>query len=185
MTNNQLLDTILKLYLMARQWELSKNPLHQKITFAKVVKSQESTIEEWQIQFLKEQLFADKFLQNAKYGDEEPYTLTDTGVKAAQTGWYVPHSEKGGQERTIRTETIKDFSRSKRALNISIIAIIVPTLISLIVLWLSSRQPTTEEVRQVKEQVFKLKVQFDQQKKTLDSFTTLFGDTLKMANHDK
>jgi cell division protein FtsL len=170
---------------MDRQLELSGNPLHNKITFAKIVKSQDPTIEDWQIKFLKEQLFADKFLEYAKYGDGEPFTLTPAGIKAAQTGWYVAHSEKGEQEKIIRTETIKDFNRSRKAVNISIIAIIVPTIISLGALWLSRQQPTTEEVQQVKERVHKLNSKLDQQKTTLDSLTKLFGDTLKKVNHGK
>ena len=185
MTNNQLLDKILQLYLMDRHWELTNNPIRKQLSFSKMAKSQEPTIEEWRIKFLKDQLFADKFLEYSEYGDGEPYKLTDPGMKAAQNGWYVPQSLKGEEEKIIRTETIKDFNRSKKAVNISIIAIIVPTIISLGALWLSRQQPTTEEVQQVKEQVRKLKGQLDQQKTTLDSLTIISVDTLKKANPDK
>ena len=185
MTNNQLLDIILKLYLQDKQWALSGDPRHSRLTFAKVVKSQDPIIEDWQIMFLKEQLFADKFLQYAKYGDEEPYTLTDTGVKAAQTSWYVPLQENNEQQKTIRTETIKDFSRSRNALIISIIAIIVPTLISLYTLWLNKQQDNTEEVKQLKQQLDTIRQEQLRQQKTLHSLQAVSADTLKKAMNHK
>ena len=164
---------------MDRQWELSGNPLHKKLTFSKVVKSQDPTIEEWEIKFLKDQLFADKFLEYAKYGGEEPYKLTDIGVKAAQTGWYASLSEKNEQEKIIRTETIKDFKRSKKALTISIIAIIVPTIISIYTLWASKRQDNSEEVKQLKQQLNSIQQEQLKQQKTLHSLQVIPVDTLK------
>lgn len=170
---------------MDRQLELSGNPLHNKITFAKVVKSQDPTIEDWQIKFLKEQLFADKFLEYAKYGDGEPFALTPDGVKAAQTGWYVPHSEKGEQEKIIRTETINDFRRSKKALTISIFAIIVPTILSIYTLLTTKQQDNTEEVKQLKLQLDTIRQEQLNQKMTIHSLQTVSADTLKKAMNGK
>ena len=182
MTNNQLLDTILKLYLTDRQWELSSNPLHKKLTFAKVVKSQDPTIEDWQIKFLKDQLFADKFLEYAKYGDGEPFKLTDAGIKAAQTGWYVTLQEKNEQEKIIRAETIKSLKRSKTALTVSIFAIIIPTIISLYSLWTSKLSATKEELQQLQERVKKLESSKTEAKTTSNDLETTSFDQLKKVN---
>jgi hypothetical protein len=185
MTNNELLDIILKLYLQARQWKLSGDPRHSRLTFEKVVKSQEPDIELWRIQILKDQLFSDKFLKYAKYGDEEPFSLTEDGVKAAQNGWYVPLQEKTEQEKIIRAETIKSLRGSKTALRISIFAFIIPTLISLYSLWTNKQVTTTEELRQLQKRIDKLESSKTSTKTTSNDLEKVGADSLKTVEADK
>ncbi len=185
MTNNQLLDTILKLYLQDKQWTLLGDPRHSKLSFAKIVKSQDPTIEEWQIKFLKEQLFADKLLMYAKYGDKEPYTLTPAGVKAAQTSWYVPTENNRILEQQIKEQTLKSLKRSKTALTISIFAIVVPTLISLYSLWTSKQSATTEELQKLQQRIEKLESSKTGAKTTSNASGITVVDTLKKATIHK
>lgn len=185
MTNNQLLDIILKLYLQDKQWSLSGDPRHSRLTFAKIVKSQVPDIEPWRIDFLKQQLFADKFLKYAKYGDEEPFSLTDDGVKAAQSSWYVALQEKTEQEKIIRAETIKSLRRSKTALRISIFAFIIPTIISLYTLWTNKQAPTTEELRQLQKRIEKLESSKTSTRTTSNDLEKVVADTLKKVDVGK
>jgi len=156
MTNNQLQDIILKLYLQNRQGALEGNPLHTKVTFAKIVKSQEPKIEEWRIAFLKDQLFADNFLENAKYGDNEPFSLTSAGIKAAQNGHYVPNESNRLLDNQTKIENLKSLKRSKGALTIAILALIISTLVSLYSLWNSNDSVPTQDFKQLQERVNKL-----------------------------
>ena len=185
MTNNKLLDIILKMYLMDRHWELSENPLHQKLTFSKIAKSQDPTIEEWRIKFLKDQLFSDKFLEYAKYGDEEPYTLTSAGIKAAQIGWYVPMETNRILDKETKEQNLKNLKRSKAAIIISILAIIIPTLISLYILFTNKQQTTQEQFQELQRRVQKLESKKIEVKPTSKALETLGSDASRMNFFDK
>jgi hypothetical protein len=153
MTNNELLDKILYSYLYGLKLKLEKDPRYKRLSFKLVAKAQEKGIDDWHIDFLKKQLFADGFLKQSGFGDGEPYELTDAGIKAAQVGWYKENATEKQTEKEIRKQTLANLKRSKLSLTISIFAIIVPTIISLYSLWTSKQSPTIEEQKELKQRI--------------------------------
>ena len=132
--------------------KLDKDPRYSRLTFNLVVKAFDKEIEDWHLKFLRKQLFDDELLQNSKYGDGEPYELTPKGIKAAQTGgWYRNLSAEREFNQKIKTETLKSLKRSKTSLIISIIAIIIPTFISLYGLWLSNKSVKPVELQKLQQ----------------------------------
>lgn len=185
MTNNNILDAILSSYLWGQKLKLEKDPKHKKLSFRLVVKAQEPTADDWQIEFLKKQLFDDGFLEIAKYGDEEPYELTPAGIKAAQTRWYSNSAADKDTDKQIKQHTLADLKRSKYSLYISILAFIVPTIISLYTLWTGKQQPTTEEYQELRQRVEKMESLKSEAKTTSNVSATTSADTLKKENSNK
>jgi hypothetical protein len=184
MTKNNLLDAILSSYLWGQKLKLEKDPKYKKLSFRLVVKAQEPTIDDWQIEFLKKQLFDDGFLEVAKYGDEEPYELTPSGIKAAQTRLYSNTEADKQKENEIKDHTLAELKRSKYSLLIAILAFIIPTIISVYTLWTGKQQPTTEEVQELRQRIQKLELD-NATKTTLGVSATISADTLKKENSNK
>jgi hypothetical protein len=185
MTHNKLLDAILTSYLYGLRLKLDKDPRYKKLSFNLVAKAQEPTIDEWHIEFLKKRLFDDGFLEYAKYGDGEPYELTPAGIKAAQTNWYSSNEEEKRLDKEIKQQTLLSLKRSKDAKIISIIAIIIPTLISIYALWLTKQQDNTEEVKQLKQQLDTIRQEQLRQQKTLHFLQAGSVDTSQKANNSR
>lgn len=185
MTHNKLLDAILSSYLFGLRLKLDKDPRYKKLSFNLVAKAQEPTIDEWHIEFLRKRLFDDGFLEPAKYGDAEPYELTPTGIKAAQTNWYTSQAEEKRLDKEIKEQTLLSLRRSRDAKVISIFAIVVPTLISIYALYLTKQQDNTEEVKQLKQQINTIQQEQLNQQKTLRSLQTVPVDTSKKVKNNK
>lgn len=169
---------------MDKQWELSKNPLHQKVTFSKFVKSLDPKIEEWQIKFLKEQLFSDKFLEYSKYGDHEPYILTPGGIKAAQNGWYVPMEDNRILDKEIKKHSLKNLKRSRTIIIISILAVIIPTVISLYSLMTNKESPSHKQFKDLQQRIKTLEISKIDTGLTLKTPQKFVPDTLKKVSNN-
>ena len=88
MDNNYLLDNILKIYLRSLELKTNGSEEYKKLYFEEVVKTFGNEKTKFEIKRLREKLFIDKFLKYNKYGDGEPYQLTDSGKSAAENNWY-------------------------------------------------------------------------------------------------
>jgi len=185
MTNNQLLDAILSCYLFNEKLQHTHPTASKKMNFSLISKSQLPEIEDWRIEFLRKQLFNDGFLENSKYGDPEPYTLTPTGLKAAQNNSYRRNEEDSQVDKEIKLQTLLSLKRSKTAVTISIFAIVIPTLISLAALWLSIKQSPTEELNKLQQRIDKLESSKIEAKTTSNALGTTSFDTLKKATNHK
>jgi hypothetical protein len=185
MTHNKLLDAILSSYLFGLRLKLDKDARYKKLSFKLVAKAQEPTIGDWHIEFLKKRLFDDGFLENAKYGDAEPFELTPAGIKAAQSNWYSSNEEEKRLDKEIKAQTLLSLKRSKDAKVVSIFAIIVPTIISIYALWLTKQQDNTAEVKQLKQQLDAIRQEQLRQQATLHSLQTVSVDTTQKAKSDK
>jgi hypothetical protein len=184
MTNNHLLDAILSSYLWGQKLKLENDPKYKRLKFRLVVLAQDPTADDWQIDFLKKQLFNDGFLEIPKNGDEEPYELTPLGIKAAQTRLYSNTELDKDTEKEIKRRTLADLNRSKYSLAIAILALIIPTIISFYTLWTNKQQPTLEEVQELRQRIHKLELKTEAKATAIVSTTTFF-DTLKKANSKK
>jgi len=185
MTHNNLLDAILSSYLYGQKLKLAKDPTYKKLSFKLVAKAQDPTVDDWNIEFLKKRLFDDGFLENAKYGDPEPYELTPTGIKAAQTRWYSSQADEKRLDKEIKEQTLLSLKRSKTALIISTIAFIIPTLISLYSLWTNRQSVTTEELQQLQKRIEKLESSKTEAKTTSTVSEKVSFDTTQKVTNNK
>jgi hypothetical protein len=165
MTNNKLLDAILHSYLQNKQWELSSDPRLNIANFSFIAKAQLPDIENWRIDFLKETLLNDKLIEPAKYGDEEPFTLTADGIKGAQIGWYEQTESKRVDEKTIRDETIIGFKRAKESKIISIIAVIISFLLLVYTIYKDIHKQL--EISELKQELKNIQTNFVNKKDTI------------------
>lgn len=178
MTHTSLLDAILSSYLYGQKLKLEKNPKYKRLSFKLIAKAQDTTLDDWNIEFLRRRLFDDGFLENAKYGDPEPYELTALGIKAAQTKWYSSNEEEKRLDKEIKQQTLLSLRRSKDAKIISVFAIIVPTLISIYALWIAKQQDKGEVVKLSNQQLDSILHEEPRTKKVLYPLQTLPTDTL-------
>lgn len=159
MTNAELLDSILYCFAGILKEKLDGSPKYNKVDFKHIARSQEPDIPDWQIDFLKMQLFMDGFLVIAKSGPEEPYELTPRGIKAAQIGWYKSKETAREQDREIRKETLAQLKRSKFFNALSIASIIFSILFSIYSAYTGYNTPSREEHQDLQRRLEKLENQ--------------------------
>lgn len=154
MTNNQILDAILHCYLFAEKMKLENNSKYSKMTFEFIFNTQtkEHDVESWQMEFLKRTLINDGFIKLPDSG-VEPYELTPSGVKAAQLGWYKKNERDLETEIQISSLTIKDLKRSKTSLIIAVLALIIPTILSVYSLVQSINSGKEKEIDKLKTEL--------------------------------
>lgn len=189
MTNNKFLDAILASYLFNEKLRHTHPHESKKLTFEFIAKAQLPEVEDWRIEFLRKQLISDGFLEYAEFGDGVTYTLTPTGIKAAQLNWYSKNEEETQLDKDIKKQTLLSLKRSKDAKTISIWAIIVPTLISIgtfiYVVIKNEKQSNIKQVQQFKQQVDTIRLKQLKQQRTLDSLQSASPDTSQKVMSDK
>jgi hypothetical protein len=117
--NDQLLNRILYAFLDAKRKESPRS-------FRQVVHALDSTIENWQVNFLMEQLEGDGYLRDLEiHGGGGPHELTNEGRKFIQSGGYRAAREREQRTDRIQIETLKSFKWSRAAIIISLIALLV------------------------------------------------------------
>jgi hypothetical protein len=180
MTNNNLLDAILTSYLWGQKLKLEKHPKYNRLSFRLVVKTHDPTADEWQIEYLKKQLLDDGFLEIAKYeyGNEGQYELTTSGIKAAKSRWYSKFSADKQKEDEIKENTLSNLKRSKYSLVISILALIIPTIISIYTILIDNKQPIIDQIKELNKRIRKLELD-KVNNKTSTLSTTIFSNLLK------
>lgn len=184
MTNNKLLDAILHAYLHAEKLRLEKDPRYQRLTFMHVAKSLEPGIEKWHVEFLRKQLFDDGFLDNQKYISGEPYILTPSGIKAAQSSYYSSQADETLSEKKIREGTIISFGRAKVSIAISIAAIIIPTIISIYGLAVINSSPSADDYNELKLRIERIENSRDFEK-PIESATKKDNDTTQYKFNER
>lgn len=165
MKNTKILDSILHSYLYGEKLKLEGNPLYHKMTFEYIFKSttrgENFQVEPWQMEFLKLTLLNDGFIRLPDSGIE-PYELTKEGIKAAQISWYSKSAQDIEIEKEIKSLTISDLKRSKKNLNIAILALIIPTIISIY-----SLVETANSGKEKEKEIINLKTELNELKKGL------------------
>lgn len=165
MTHDETLDALLHCYAYAETLRLSKNGAYKNYIFRNIALSHNPDLSDWNIEFLKNRLFDDGFLKEAPYGDAEPYILTPEGIKAAQRGHYTKSTKKAEMEDEIDALTVRSLKDSRRALVISIVAFLVPTLISIYPLLKDEDNP--HQIEKLKKQVDQLQLEVEKIKKNV------------------
>jgi len=160
MTNNQILDTVLHSYLYGQKLKLEGDPRYNKMTFEFIIKTQTKgenfEVEPWQMEFLRKTLLNDGFITLPESGIE-PYELTKEGIKAAQVGWYKKNAKDAEIEKEIKSLTIEDLKRSKRNLVIAVLALIIPTIISIYSLLQTTNNNKGTEIEKLRTEIQELK----------------------------
>lgn len=153
MTHFEKLDTILFVLLDSQRLNLQKAPTPKRLTFDFICKTVAEVQEQWEVDYLKQRLLDDDYIKFGDYGDGEPPKITPKGIKFMQTGGYRQQDQDLQLHRENQEQNLKSLKRSKTSLWVSVIAIIIPTLISLYTLWKNSQQPTIEEMNKLKNKV--------------------------------
>lgn len=165
MTNNQILDAVLHSYLYGQKLKLEGDPKYNKMTFEFIVQTQTKgegfIVEPWQLEFLRQTLINDGFIKLPTSGIE-PYELTKEGIKAAQIGWYKKNAKDVELEKEIKALTVADLKRSKKNLLIAILALIIPTILSIysLIQTANSDKEKEMEIEYLKTEIKELKNDF-------------------------
>jgi hypothetical protein len=182
MTNNELLDAILNSYLYGLKLKFENSPEYKKLTFEFIAKAQNPDLEEWQLKFLRQTLINDGFIEPAKISGPEPYHMTPTGIKAAQTGWYKKTENDLRTKKEITKQTLADLKRSKISLIVAILAFIIPTIISIYTFQANKQQPNRQELQELRQRLEKLEsLKNEAYKDTTSSFVS--ASDLKKKNN--
>lgn len=185
MTNDELLDRILQTYLWSNKLAYDNFEKYEKLNFTFIVKVFEPDAPQWQIDLLRQTLLGDNFIKSSQLNAIEPYVLTPEGIKAAQIGWYRKQTLDRQTDDELKTHTIADLKRSKQSLFISILAFIVPTIISVYSLWTGNQQATKSEVQELRLQIQKLGLKIEAKTTSIDSATMQAGALKKEIDNTK
>lgn len=162
MKNTKILDSILHSYLYGQKLKLEGNPLYNKMTFEYIFKSttrgENFHVEPWQMEFLKLTLLNDGFIRLPESG-VEPYELTKEGIKAAQISWYNKSAQDIEIEKEIKSLTINDLKRSKKNLTIAILALIIPTILSIYSVVQTGQNNKEDEIKNLKNELQQIKAE--------------------------
>jgi hypothetical protein len=134
MTHQEKLNSLLHVLLYLQRKVVVNTPMNKKITFAWLCKTVAETEDQWEVEFLRQILLNDGYIIAGRFGDGEPPEITHSGIKFIQTGGYIKEKEQKELDEKIKAETLKSLHRSRTAIIISVIAIVVPTAISLFTL---------------------------------------------------
>ena len=189
MTNNELLDAILNTYLYGISVKETNPALYKRMTFESVAKAQADgknfKLENWHLEFLKNKLLDEGFIELLKCGNPNQYNLTTNGINFINSGGYSKAAIKRQRDEQIQEQTLDSLKRSKDSLYISIFAIIIPTIISVYSLWLSKQSPTTDQLQELQQRIDKMENLKSEAKTKTDNSLSNLSDTLKMENSSK
>ena len=184
MTHSEKLNRLLHVLLWTHRKVLTNQPVSTNITFTWLCKTVAEVTEEWEIEFIKQRLLTDGYIKMGDFGDGEPPVLTPTGIKFIQSGGYTREAKERELEQQIKEQTLKSLKRSNTALKISILAIVIPTLISLCGLWISKQLATTEDLQKMQQRIEKLEHSKSEAKIISNALEIKSVDTLKkLTNH--
>ena len=166
MTNAEKLNAILYALLN----EVRNEKPNPKLTFEFICLTLCEVKENWEINFLRNTLIEDEYISMSSMLNVLP-KITHKGIKFIQQGGYKKENENRDLDNKIKVETLKNLNRSKTALIISAISVIISCFIGFINYNSSLKRDSLEN-------------QIDKQKKTLDSISNLLrnqknNETLK------
>lgn len=156
MTLYEKLDAILNGYLGWHVLKLKGDPRYKNMTFSLAVKTLCPDTKEWEKTYLRDRLINDGYLQPISHKNFELLELTPEGVKFRLENGYVASQDEKKKDRKIKDETLKGLKRSKWALIISIVAIIIPAIITVYIFQQSKHQLTRQEFHMMQQRIEKL-----------------------------
>lgn len=180
-THPQKLNSVLHVLLASQTKLFADKPIEGIFTLAWICEKVAGAADEWEVRFISERLLNDGYVEIQLIGTWQKPVLTPSGIKFIQAGGYVQEVKERELDRQIKEQTLQSLKRSKTAITISIFAILVPSVISIIALRMSMTAPTTEEVQELRGQVHTLTGQADRQQRQLDSLRTVSADSLRTA----
>lgn len=179
MTHPEKLNSLLYVLHWTHRKVLTNQPVSKKITFDWLCRTVAEVTEDWEVEYIKQRLLTDGYIKMGDFGDEEPPILTPAGIKYIQAGGYVQEAKDRDLDKITKLENLKNLKRSKTALWISILAFIIPTLISLYGILANKELPTKQQFQELQERIKKLESSKTETKTTSKALETMSFDTLK------
>lgn len=128
MTHPEKLNRILYVLLDTHRKRLDKQPTNRRLTFAFICKTVAEVTEDWETEFLKQQLLSDGYMKMSDFGDGEPFEITPEGIKFIQQGAYEKEKRNYEIEQKIKEETLKKFQFDKWAFTIAILSLVIAVI---------------------------------------------------------
>lgn len=148
MTYSDKLNAIL--YVLLNNKRDVSNP---KLNFKFICETVSEVREEWEMTYLKEILINDGYVTDFSNLLELP-KITHLGVKFIQDGGYVEDSENKKLDKIIKVETLKNLKRSKTAIIISVISLLVTIMLGILNIWTSNQlENKKEELELLKKRI--------------------------------
>jgi len=123
--NDKLLDKVLCHFLYINN--IKKD---YKLTIEESLKTLNSNIKDWQIDFIKDKLISDNYIHDNKYRSAGgPYEITSSGISFIQRGGYSKLSKNEKLDEELKIESLKSAKRSKHSLKISVIALVISFIV--------------------------------------------------------
>ncbi len=177
MTHFEKLNSILHVLLATESNLFAGKRLHGVLTLEFICYKVAQASDEKEVQFLSKRLLSDEYVQIDLVDNWQKPSLTPSGIKFIQAGGYVREQKERELDLQLRQQNLESQKRSKSALVISIVAIVVPSVISIGAILMTSAGPTKEEVYELRATVEKLTDQHYQQQRVLDSLRIVTTST--------
>ncbi len=138
MTHNEKLDAILLGLLSRVRTRIEKKGIDdERLTLDFICKAlfENKGHEDWETEFLKRRLLSDGMIEFNLYENRELPDITDLGIKFIQDGGYKNEGFNKNLERELRLENLKSAKRSKIALVVSVISVLLSAIYTIIAIF--------------------------------------------------
>ncbi|MDD2244841.1 MAG: hypothetical protein VB122_03310 [Erysipelotrichales bacterium] len=138
MTHFEKLDKLLNGLMSRIRIRLERNIDDKRLTFDFLCDAlfKNEGVEDWEKKFLQNRLISDGYIAFEKFYDEPLPIITQKGIEFVQKGGYKKIKEKETLYEEVQISTIKSNNRSKWALIVSIVSVILTLIINILVLLL-------------------------------------------------
>ena len=147
MIHAEKLNAILHIFIGEKSKEIPTPNLSVKLICEKVLKINEK----WEIDFLTNILFDDEYLVKNIYNLNTE--ITHKGIKFVQSGAYKNEFETRELESKIKVETLKNLKRSKIAIYISAISLLISIIIGALNYTKSTENKSKLEIELMKQNI--------------------------------
>lgn len=124
MTHQAKLNRILYILLDNHRKELDNQIIDNRLTFSFICNTVAEVSDDWEIEFIKQRLISDGYIDIFKSELIESPKITQPGIKFIQDGGYEQLQKNKDLEQKIKEETLKKFQFDKWAFFIAIISLI-------------------------------------------------------------
>ncbi len=130
MTYDQKLNIILTGLLSRQPKRLTDKFDDKRLTFEFLCNAlfKNEGVSKWEMEFLKNRLLSDNYIEFIEVGDVQMPDLTQEGIKFIQQGGYEEQNQISKIEKEIKIETLKKLRRGKIAFVLSVISIAIAFL---------------------------------------------------------
>ncbi|MCK9422216.1 MAG: hypothetical protein M0Q38_06435 [Bacteroidales bacterium] len=129
MTHAEKLNQVLFILLDTHRKRLANQAIDERLTFSFICTKVAEVTEDWEIQFLKQRLISDGYVEVDKsLKIIEPPEITQSGIKFIQQGGYVVVEQSNEIDKKIKAASLQKFQYDKWAFAIAILSLIIAIL---------------------------------------------------------